>query len=562
MSKIDDLSIKTKMIAAFTMLFVVTVALGLLAVQRLSVINDSARDLRDTWLVGTRTLGDFKYNTMRYRQLQAAHILSATDEEAAKERTTMNDVASAAGTAWGRYEKTIAHDEERALADQIHHAWLDYLAAGDGLLAVDSKHDDVVSSRLYKGDLRTSYNAFAGLLDKDLDLQQHGAAKNVSEGEALYASAQIWTWSGLAIAALVCLLAGWMAAARVSRPIGRLTAIMVRLAGHDLAAAVDGLGRKDEIGQMAAAVQVFKDNMIEADRLAAAEKAEQVRKEKRQKSVETYIASFEREVQETLEALGTSATELRSTAQSMTAIAEETSRQSMAAASASEQASTNVTTVASATEELTVSIAEISRQASQSSTIANKAVSEAASTNDKVQSLTEAAQRVSEVLALINGIAAQTNLLALNATIEAARAGEAGKGFAVVASEVKALAGQTAKATEDIASQIADMQNATRSSVDAIATITRVIGEINEATVGISAAVEQQGAATSEITRNTQESAQGTREVSRNITHVTQAAQETGSAAAQVLIASDDLNRQTANLRQGIDQFLELIRAA
>jgi methyl-accepting chemotaxis protein len=562
MSTIDNLSIKAKMIAAFAVLLVVTVALGLLAVQRLAAINASARDLRDNWLVATRALGDFKYQTMRYRQLQAAHILSATDDEAAKELATMGQVVDAAGKAWSRYEKTLSPGEERAVADQIQRAWLDYLTANDRLMEADRKHDVAASARLYKGDLRTTYNAFAGLLDQDLDVQQHGAAQNVSEGEALYASAQIWTWSGLAIAAAVCLLAGWMAAARVSRPIGRLTASMARLAAHELEAEIDGLGRKDEIGQMAAAVQVFKDSMIEADRLAAAEKAEQLRKEQRQKAVDSYIATFEREIQETLHTLGSAATELRATAQNMTAIAEETSRQSLAVASASEEASTNVTTVASATEELTVSIAEISRQASQSSTVATKAVTEATLTNEKVLSLAEAAQRVGDVIELINGIAAQTNLLALNATIEAARAGEAGKGFAVVASEVKALASQTAKATEDISGQISDMQNATRSSVDAIANITRVIGEINDATVGISAAVEQQGAATTEITRNTQESAEGTREVSRNIANVTQAAQETGNAAAQVLTASDDLSRQAANLRQEVDQFLALIRAA
>ena len=562
MSKLDDISIKTKMIVAFAVLLVVTVGLGLFAIQRLAGINDSARDLRDNWLVATRALGDFKYQTMRYRQLQASHILSVTDAEAAKELVTMGQVADAADKVWQVYAPTITPGEESTLAAQIHQAWVTYIAANDKLIQIDKQHDDSVSAGLYKGDLRTTYNAFAGLLDQDIELQLRGAAKNVADGEALYSSAQLWTWSGLGLAALLCLLSAWIVVTRVSRPITRMTEGMGRLAGHDLATEIEGRGRKDEIGKMAAAVQVFKGNMIEADRLAAAEKAEQEKKALRQKEIENYIAGFENEVQETLKTLGSAATELRSTAQGMSAIAEQTSRQSMAVASASEQASTSVTTVAAATEELTASIGEISRQASQSSTVANKAVQEAARTNEKVQGLAEAAQRIGEVVELISGIASQTNLLALNATIEAARAGEAGKGFAVVASEVKALANQTAKATEDISTQIAEMQNATKSSVDAIGNINRVIGEINEITVGISAAVEQQGAATKEITRNTMQSAEGTREVSRNITDVTQAAKETGVAATQVLSASDDLSRQAANLRQEVDQFLDKIRAA
>ncbi len=562
MRKLDDLSIKVKVIGAFGCILLVTIMLGLLAIQRLSAVNDSARDVRDNWLIATRALGDFKYQTMRYRQLQAAHILSANDEEAAKESASMAAQIETADKAWKIYEPTISPGEETRLAADIVKAWRDYLAANDKLMQADKQHDMIASSRLYKGDLRTSYNAFADLLTKDIDLNTAGAHKAVSEGEALYESARLWTLSGLGFAVLLGVASGLMVVTRVSRPISRMTESMTKLAGHDLAAEIEGRDRKDEIGKMAGAVQVFKENMIEGDRLAAAQKTEQEKKAQRQTAIDGYIASFEREVQETLKTLGSAATELRSTAEGMSAIAEQTSRQSIAVATVSEQTSTSVTTVAAATEELTASIAEISRQASQSSNVAGKAVQEAARTNEKVQGLAEAAQRIGEVVELINGIASQTNLLALNATIEAARAGEAGKGFAVVASEVKALANQTAKATEDISSQIADMQSATKSSVDAIANINNVIGEINQITVGISAAVEQQGAATKEITRNTQQSAEGSREVSRNIGDVTQAAKETGAAATQVLSASDDLSRQAANLRQEVDQFLGKIRAA
>ena len=348
----------------------------------------------------------------------------------------------------------------------------------------------------------------------------------------------------------------------VTRPIVGMTGLMGRLAGGDLEIAVTGLGRQDEIGAMAKAVQVFKDNAQTARRLEGEQKAEQVRKEQRQQAVEGFIKRFDDSVTGSLRTLASSSTELQNTARSMTTTAEGASRQATAVATASEEASTNVQTVAAAAEELSSSIQEISRQVTESTRIAGQALDEATRTNEKVQALAEAAQKIGDVVKLIADIAGQTNLLALNATIEAARAGESGKGFAVVASEVKSLATQTARATEEIAAQIKAIQGATGDSVQAISGIGTTIGRINEIATTIASAVEEQGAATQEIARNVQQASAGTAEVSSNIAGVTQAATETGAAATQVLGASSELARQGETLRSEVNQFLVSIRAA
>ena len=348
----------------------------------------------------------------------------------------------------------------------------------------------------------------------------------------------------------------------IANGVRKITRVMTSLADGDIEIDVPSTEQKDEIGAMARAVEVFKVNAETAKRLGDEQKAEQERKERRQKAMEDLTHSFDSRVIGVLESVNGRASRLNSTAETLASAADQANSQSSAVAAASEQATANVRTVATAAEELSSSIAEISRQVSQSADIARRAVDDAEHTNEKVQGLAEAAQRIGEVVDLINDIAAQTNLLALNATIEAARAGEAGKGFAVVASEVKSLADQTAKATEEIAAQIGAMQTATRDSVDAIAGIGKTIAEVNEIATAIAAAVEQQGAATQEIARNVQEAARGTQEVSGNIVGVNKAASETGDSAKELLKASGHLADQSGRLSDQVDSFLAQVRAA
>ncbi|HVH77785.1 MAG TPA: methyl-accepting chemotaxis protein, partial [Stellaceae bacterium] len=372
-------------------------------------------------------------------------------------------------------------------------------------------------------------------------------------------------WLGLAALAIILISASitHLIGRDIVNPLVRLQSLMQRLAAGELAVEIAGISRRDEIGGMARAVQVFKDNMIEAERLRAEQEEQKKRAEEQQRQAMVLMAdTFEAAVGDIVRGVSTQAIELQATAQSMSAVAEETERQSTAVASASEEASANVQTVASATEELSSSIAEISRQMATSSQITARAVGETHRTNEQIQGLAEAAQSIGDVIKLISDIASQTNLLALNATIEAARAGDAGKGFAVVASEVKSLANQTAKATDEIRSKIAEMQSATDNSVNAVREIGDTIRQIDEIVTGVAAAVEEQGAATQEIARNVQQAAAGTTEVSANITSVTRAANDTGAASTQVLGTAGELAQQSEALKAQVETFLGNIRAA
>jgi methyl-accepting chemotaxis protein len=349
---------------------------------------------------------------------------------------------------------------------------------------------------------------------------------------------------------------------RVCAPIVGLTMRMSRLAEGDVAAAIPGAERSDEVGAMAAAVQVFKDNMIRADRLAAEKQAENDGKMRRAQALDELTRGFEAKVTELVGGLSRAANAMEGTAQSMTSTAAQTNSQAAVVAAASTQTSSNVQTVASATEELTSSITEIGRQVAQSTEIAARAVDNARRTGDTARALAEGAQKIGDVVTLIQSIAEQTNLLALNATIEAARAGDAGRGFAVVASEVKSLAGQTAKATTEISDQISAIQAASDETVTAIRNVADVIAEIDQIGTAIAAAIEQQGSAMREIARSVQEAARGTQEVNTNITGVRRAADDTGAAAKQVLGAAEQLSTQSRDLAGQFDRFLNEVRAA
>lgn len=379
--------------------------------------------------------------------------------------------------------------------------------------------------------------------------------------EISYATAVMLALGALTLIGSVLFV--WLYVGRnILRRIRNLQRSMQLLSDGDLESEIYRSHQNDEIAAMANSLEVFRESMIEARALSSEQDKDRIAKAERASRMEARIVEFETTVRAALENLQKSANSMQSTAQSMSATADQSSALVSAVASAAEETSANVQTVSSGTEELSSSIEEIGRQVVASAQIAGKAVDEAGATDATMQGLAENAERISVVVDLIQTIASQTNLLALNATIEAARAGEAGRGFAVVASEVKSLANQTAKATDEIRSQIANMQQVTTSAVGAIRSISNTISEINDVTTAIAAAVEEQGAATREIARNIQHAAGGTSEVSSNIVGVSAASTEAGSAANEVLSASGALRREADVLRSEIDAFLSNIRAA
>jgi methyl-accepting chemotaxis protein len=355
----------------------------------------------------------------------------------------------------------------------------------------------------------------------------------------------------------------WLIGRSISKPLGELGARMQALADGKLDGEIPGLNRGDEVGAMAKTVQIFKDNAIRIRGLEQAEAETQARAAaERRAAMENIASDFERSVTGIVRSVSTAAAGMQTTAQSMTATASDASARAATVGAASQNASNNVGTVAAAAEELSSSVAEISRQVARSSEVASKAVADAERNNATVQALSTGAEKIGEVVKLIHSIAAQTNLLALNATIEAARAGESGRGFAVVASEVKALANQTAKATEEISAQVAAMQASTGEAVTSIGGITETIAQMSEITTSISAAIDQQGDATREIARNIQSVAAGSSEINSNIGGVTTAASATGKAASEVLSNARELDNQSGMLRNAVDEFLVKIRVA
>ncbi|MCW2245114.1 methyl-accepting chemotaxis protein [Azospirillum fermentarium] len=367
----------------------------------------------------------------------------------------------------------------------------------------------------------------------------------------------------VAVVLAVIAIAVVMVRRTITGPMAAITAVIADLAAGRRGLTIPSLDKTDEIGALARAADVFRRNNEDMLRLQEEAAASQARSEEQRRAVMAQMADrLESAVQGVVETVAASASQLRTSAQSLTGNTDETSRRAESAAAASAQTSSNVQTVAAATEQMAASVADIGRRIAQSTRIAGTAAQQARDTDAIVGSLADAAGRIGEIVTLIQNIAGQTNLLALNATIEAARAGEAGKGFAVVASEVKNLASQTAKATEDIAAQVAAIQNATGSAVTAMQDIGTTIEQVNSISTAIASAVEEQSAATSEIARSVQEAAAGTQQVSTDITTLSGAATRSGAEAAQVLDAAGALQQQAASLRHEVERFLSGIRTA
>ncbi len=558
------ITIRAKLFAGFGILSLFVLGLGTFGVRGTSVINSMLVETQTKDLPKTQTIGEINDWAGRLTISLFRLALNSRDPEAVqKAESEIRGRISEVGRLiekYNAYEKN--EDESRVYANFKTH-WTSYVSSIPSLLVIAREGDIEKTRKMIDANVTTHRK-----LALDDAKQLYGFAK-ASASEAADTAAQTYAWTrnfaiGAAIVALLVSIGlGGFIVWSIGKDCAGIIAPMQTLARGDLTAEVAGRGYPTEFGKIADAVQVFKEGMIrmralEEETLTARLAAE----EQRKAAMRDMADAFERAVGGIVGLVSSSATELQATAQQMTATAQETASQSTTVAAAAEEASTNVNTVATAAEELGSSVQEIGRQVTGSAHLAQAAVGEADQTAHLVQALSQNAARIGDMVGMISGIAGQTNLLALNATIEAARAGAAGRGFAVVASEVKALAEQTAKATEEIARQIGEVQGVTAQAVTAIGGITGRIREIDSVATSIAAAVEEQGAATQEIVRNVAQASAGANEVTGNIAGVAQASEETGAAASQVLSAASELSRQSEHLGAEVARFLATVRAA
>ena len=556
------LTVKSTLIGLYLVLVALAAGQGALALYKLNHINSNVVELSENWLPSVRTLGQVKYAMTRVRVAAMRSLLVTDPKESAALAERMSRLVAEAGQSIAEYEKLISSPEERSLWNSVMVRWADYVQSQSDFLGRYRNGRTEEAVELASKSI-VLFDAVTTGLDKSVDLNNKGAADAEARSEEDYEGARTALLLAIGAQIVLGLAAIGFIVMGITRPLNRVTDAMGRIAGGALDTEVPNRQTKNEIGDIARTLEVFRDGLVETENLRAEQKRKEEEMAQQLIAERVSIAnSFQSRMGALAERFSGSSGEVADAARNLSATAEETSRQAQSVTLAAEGASDNVQTVAASAEELSASIREMSDQVSNSAVIARSAAEEAERTNENIRQLSEAAQSIGQVLNLIKEIAEQTNLLALNATIEAARAGDAGRGFAVVASEVKELAAQTAKATDEISMKIGEIQHATSATVTSIQSIVTTINNVRDLTAIIAGAVEEQRAATSEIAANTHRAAQGATQVTNNMSGVGQAAGMTGSAATQLMSLSSALSEQSQDLQREVTSFVSTLRAA
>lgn len=551
--KLRDLSIRGKLAAAFGSLLLLISFLGLMAVLGMSEMNDNSVLVRDNWLPSTRILGNLASAVQGYRLTVVNELFNSEERNRTDMlRTAREKVRSTRAS----YESKIARGtQDEELMRTFDARWAELEESSTRLLALAASDPDGARHMLY-GPNRATYRAVMNALEKDQQFNAAEGTRAADEGTTIYQRTRIMVFATIGLALILAAGLGVILVRAIAKPVNAMTEAMKHLADGRLDIQLPPSDRKDEVGRMASTLVVFRDNAVKARDLQDAAEKVRIAKDRRQAAMDRHTSDFGTTIAGMMESLGNAAAELRGTANNMADHVSRIRGQAASTASAASGATETMSSVAAGAEQMSASINEISKQVSHVTTAVHTAIECASTTDSKVSSMAQAADRVGHVVQLINNIAGQTNLLALNATIEAARAGEAGKGFAVVAGEVKALAAQTAKATDEIGSQIGEIRATTGEAVEAMRAVTNAIGQVEQVATAIAAAVEEQAAATREIASSVQKISGNADETARAMQDVSDAASQADSNSTHVQQASDVVGDTARTLRGEVDQFL------
>ena len=548
-----NLTIRLKVALAFGLLLVVALSLGIFAMDRLAWVNGAASELRNKWLPSTQVVARMSLSFEQYRIAEGRALVAASAEAMQAVEDDLRVRSQELGRQRAAYAPMIFSPEERAIVQRFDHSWADYMAISQEMMGLVRHGKRDQAALIYNGKERAPVAAgrqsAADLMA--LHVREGGAA--AQRGDAVYASAKVWITASLILAALLCCFAAYGITRGVSTPILAMARAMQHLAEGDETIEVVGTRHNDEIGRMAAALEVFRSQAIEKRQLAEAQEEERQRADTEKHAALVRMAeTIETETGKAMGQIGVRSAEMIGAADTMHTSSGRTGSSARYANTAAQQVLVNAQTVASSSEQLSASIREIGAQVSRSTTVVAHAVEAGGETRRTIEALNEQVGRIGAVADMIGEIAAKTNLLALNATIEAARAGQAGKGFAVVASEVKALATQTAHSTQEIGRHIDQVRAATAASAAAVGRIEATISEVNAIAGSVAAAVEEQAAATAEIARNVTETASAANEMTRRVGEVTTEAEQTDHCAAAVRDNASGLNAAVEELKHSL----------